>query len=109
MVRREAVCDAALVTDRVAVVGGGIAGVSAAYHLLEIRPDAHVLLLEMEATLAHHTTGRSAALLLENLGTSSVRALCTASLDFLRETPEGLVDAPLLSHRPVLHVGTEGK
>jgi len=91
------------------VIGGGIAGVSAAHHLLEVRPDAHVLLLEMEATLAHHTTGRSAALLLENLGTSSVRALCAASLDFLRETPEDLVDTPLLSRRPVLHVGTEDK
>ena len=103
------VCDAAPVTTRVAVIGGGIAGVSAAHYLLEVRPDAHVLLLEMEATLAHHTTGRSAALLLENLGTSSVRALCAASLDFLRETPEDLVDTPLLSRRPVLHVGTEDK
>jgi len=103
------VCDAAPVTTRVAVIGGGIAGVSAAHHLLEVEPDAHVLLLEMEPTLAHHTTGRSAALLLENLGTSSVRALCAASLDFLRETPEDLVDSPLLSRRPVLHVGTEDK
>ena len=102
-------CDAAPVTTRVAVIGGGIAGVSAAHYLLEVRPDAHVLLLEMEANLAHHTTGRSAALLLENLGTSSVRALCAASLDFLRETPEDLVDTPLLSRRPVLHVGTEDK
>ena len=102
-------CDAAPVTTRVAVIGGGIAGVSAAHHLLEGRPDAHVLLLEMETTLAHHTTGRSAALLLENLGTSSVRALCAASLDFLRATPEDLVDTPLLSRRPVLHVGTEDK
>ena len=91
------------------MIGGGIAGVSAAHYLLEVRPDAHVLLLEMEANLAHHTTGRSAALLLENLGTSSVRALCAASLDFLRETPEDLVDTPLLSRRPVLHVGTEDK
>ena len=102
-------CDAAPVTTRVAVIGGGIAGVSAAHYLLEVRPDAHVLLLEMEANLAHHTTGRSAALLLENLGTSSVRALCAASLEFLRETPEDLVDTPLLSRRPVLHVGTEDK
>ena len=47
----------------------------------------------MEATLAQHTTGRSAALLLENLGTPSMRALCSASLDHLRNTPDGLVDA----------------
>jgi D-arginine dehydrogenase len=60
----------------------------------------------MEATLAQHTTGRSAALLLENLGTASTRAICSASLRFLRETPDGLVDGPLLTHRRVLHVGT---
>ncbi len=50
--------------------------------------------------------GRSAALLLENLGTPSMRALCSASLDHLRNTPDGLVDAPLLAHRQVLHVAT---
>jgi D-arginine dehydrogenase len=91
---------------RVAVIGGGIAGVSVAHHLLQLDPDLDVLLLEMEATLAHHTTGRSAALLLEILGTGSMRALTSAGLDYLRNTPDGLIDAPLLSHRPVLHVGT---
>ena len=93
-------------TTSVAVIGGGIAGVSGAHHLLQMDPDLDVMLLEMEATLAHHTTGRSAALLLENLGTASMRALTSASLDYLRNTPDGLIEAPLLSHRPVLHVGT---
>ena len=93
-------------TTSVAVIGGGIAGVSVAHHLLQMDPDLDVMLLEMEATLAHHTTGRSAALLLENLGTASMRALTSASLDYLRNTPDGLIEAPLLSHRPVLHVGT---
>ena len=72
-------------------------------------PDAStLLLLEMEATLAHHTTGRSAALLLENLGTSiDAEPLCSASLDYLRHTPEDLVDSPACSPLgPVLHVGT---
>ncbi|MED5394286.1 MAG: FAD-binding oxidoreductase [Actinomycetota bacterium] len=93
-------------TTRVAVIGGGIAGVSVAHHLLQLDSDLDVVLLEMEATLAHHTTGRSAALLLENLGTSSMRVLTSASLDHLRNTSDDLVDAPLLAHRPVLHVGT---
>ena len=88
------------------VIGGGIAGVSVAHHLLQSDPDLDVVLLEMEAMLAHHTTGRSAALLLENLGTPSMRILSAASLDHLRHTPDDLVDAPLLAHRPVLHVGT---
>ena len=91
---------------KVAVIGGGIAGVGVAHHLLVADPTLDVLLLEMEATLAHHTTGRSAALLLENLGTPSMRALCSASLGHLRHTPDDLVDAPLLDHRQVLHVAT---
>ena len=99
-------CDHSGMSTRIAVIGGGIAGISAAHHLLEAYPDADVVLLEMEATLAHHTTGRSAALLLENLGTPSARALCSASVLFLREPPGDLVDAPLLAHRPVLHVAT---
>jgi len=103
-------CDPASVADsgatKVVVIGGGIAGVSVAHHLLQGDPDLNVVLLEMEAMLAHHTTGRSAALLLENLGTPSMRILSSASLDHLRHTPDDLVDAPLLAHRPVLHVGT---
>ena len=99
-------CDHSRMSTRIAVIGGGIAGVSAAHHILELDPGADVVLLEMEATLAQHTTGRSAALLLENLGTASTRAICSASLRFLRETPDGLVDGPLLTHRRVLHVGT---
>ena len=91
---------------RVAVIGGGIAGVSVAHHLLEADSTLDVVLLEMETTLAHHTTGRSAALLLENLGTPSMRALCSASLGHLRNTPADLIDSPLLTRRQVLHVAT---
>ncbi len=40
------------------VIGGGIAGVSLGY---ELAADRNVGLLEMESTLAFHTTGRSAA------------------------------------------------
>lgn len=98
--------DPALVTTKVGVIGGGIAGVSVAHHLTQIDPTLDVLLLEMEPTLAHHTTGRSAALLLENLGTPSMRVLTSASLEYLRHTPDGLVDVPLLTPRSVLHVGT---
>ena len=49
---------------KVVVIGGGIAGVSAAYHLA--LSGADVTLLEQETTLAFHSTGRSAALYFEN-------------------------------------------
>jgi D-arginine dehydrogenase len=60
----------------VAVVGGGIAGVSAAAALAE---SASVVLLEQEQQLAYHTTGRSAAAFLETYGSPTVRALTRAS------------------------------
>ena len=101
-------CEHAAVGNvRIAVVGGGIAGASAAYHLVEAYPDADVLLLEAEPVLAHHTTGRSAAILVENLSTPPNRILTKASIAFLHDPPEGLVDAPLLTHRQVMHVATE--
>ncbi|SVA23265.1 uncharacterized protein METZ01_LOCUS76119 [marine metagenome] len=94
---------------RIAVVGGGIAGVSAAYHLVEAHPDTEVFLLEAEPVLAHHTTGRSAAILLENLTTRPNLILTRASVDFLRDTPTDLVDAPLLSPRTVMHISSEAQ
>ncbi len=80
---------------------------SAAYHLVEAHPDVNVVLLEAEPVLAHHTTGRSAAILVENLSTKPNRVLTRASVDFLHDPPEGLVDAPLLSPRTVMHISSE--
>ncbi len=85
----------------VVVIGGGIAGVSAGYHLA---PEHRVLLLEQEPTLAYHTTGRSAAMFVINYGAQGVRPLAAASESFLISPPEGLVDQPLLTPRPVLWV-----
>tara|TARA_B100000929_G_scaffold104832_1_gene82943 strand:+ start:280 stop:720 length:441 start_codon:yes stop_codon:yes gene_type:complete len=94
---------------RIAVVGGGIAGATAAYHLSEVHPDVEVLLLEAERVLAHHTTGRSAAIFVENLATAPNRIMLRAGRDFLWDPPEGLVDHPILTHRTVMHVATEAQ
>jgi D-arginine dehydrogenase len=75
------------------VIGGGIAGVSAAY---ELTAAMEVVLLEREEQLAHHTTGRSAAAYLETYGSPTVRRLTLASRSFL---------APMLSSRPLLWIG----
>jgi L-2-hydroxyglutarate oxidase len=46
-------------TDRVAVVGGGIIGVAVAREILRRRPNAEVTLFEKENRLASHQTGRN--------------------------------------------------
>ncbi|MEM8922612.1 MAG: FAD-binding oxidoreductase [Actinomycetota bacterium] len=87
---------------RVVVIGGGIAGVSAAYALAEHPSEPHVHLVETEQALAHHTTGRSAAQLIVNYGTAPTKALTVAGLDFFQSPPDDLVVAPLLTTRGVL-------
>ncbi len=81
------------------VIGGGIAGVSAAAYLA---PHGSVLLLEQESSLAYHTTGRSAATFITNYGSPGARALARASKSFLENPPDGSADAALLSPRGVI-------
>lgn len=61
------------------VIGGGIAGASAAARLSEL---GHVVLLEMEEALGYHASGRSAAMFEENYGSPAVVALNKASADY---------------------------
>lgn len=91
------------------VIGGGIAGVSAAFALARHRDAPTVTLIEAEGQLAYHTTGRSAAQLIENYGTAPLRTLTRASLAYFREPPEGLADGPLLDVRGVLTVAAAGQ
>lgn len=87
------------------VIGGGIAGVSVGY---ELASDRRVCLLEMESTLAFHTTGRSAASYLETYGHTEVRALTTGSRSFFEDPPIH-VDGPLLTPRPLLQFARAGR
>lgn len=86
------------------VIGGGIAGVSAAAYLVG---HGSVTLLEMEETLAYHTTGRSAALFVVHYGGHAAGPLAKASKSFFDNPPEGSTEAPLLSNRGVLWIGQE--
>lgn len=56
----------------IVVVGGGIAGISAAAALAE---HATVTVLEAEKQLGYHSTGRSAAVFILNYGNATLRAL----------------------------------
>jgi D-arginine dehydrogenase len=84
----------------VLVIGGGIAGVSIGY---ELAADRSVGLLEMEATLAFHTTGRSVATFLESYGGRTIRLLTTASRAFMEDPPDGFA-RPLMKPLPLVWV-----
>ncbi|HEX2782403.1 MAG TPA: FAD-binding oxidoreductase [Ilumatobacteraceae bacterium] len=88
----------------VLVIGGGIAGVSIGY---ELAADRSVGLLEMEATLAFHTTGRSVATFLESYGGRTIRLLTTASRAFMEDPPDGFA-RPLLKPLPLVWVAPHG-
>lgn len=93
---------------RIAVIGGGIAGASAAFALIQHRQQPSVLLLEAESQLAMHTTGRSAAQLVENYGAAPIRPLTAASIEFLRHPPTDFSEGSMLSVQPLLMLGKPG-
>ena len=83
------------------IIGGGIAGISAAARLSEY---GTTLVLEAEANLAYHTSGRSAALYEQNYGSHSTVALAKAALtDF-----DGILSG-VLSPRGFLLVCLQGE
>ena len=86
------------------VIGGGIAGASAAYRLAQ---HGRVVVLEREASAGYHTTGRSAALFTESFEVGVVRELAIASRPFFEHPPEGFADFPLLAPLPFLFIGRE--
>lgn len=69
------------------IVGGGIAGISAAARLA---PHGQVTLLEAEDQLAYHASGRSAAVFLEFYGNPVVRTLNAASAAHLHQADGGV-------------------
>lgn len=71
-------------TTDIVIIGGGIAGISAA---ARIAPHASVTLLEAESALAYHTSGRSAALYEPRYGLAPVVELSMASGEYFRTTP----------------------
>ena len=90
---------------RILVVGGGIAGVAVAAPLAASND---VTLAEREASLAFHTTGRSAALLFDTYGARPLWGLTKASRRFFEQPPPDVVDHPLLTPRGALTIGFAG-
>ncbi len=88
------------------VIGGGMAGASAAAHLSK---RGRVALLERESQVGYHSTGRSAALFSTIYGNAAVRALTRASQAFLFESPAWFAPTPLVSPRPTLFFATQAQ
>jgi D-arginine dehydrogenase len=85
----------------VIIVGCGIAGASLAYFLSR-RGLTDIVILEREEQPGYHSTGRSAAVLVELDFISSVLQLTILAADFLRNPPEGFSQNPLLKRYGIL-------
>ena len=83
-----------------------MAGMSAAWALA--RRGHRVAVVEREASLTAHSTGRSVAQFLASYGEPANRVLSAASLPFLATGADGLADSELLEPRNVLWVAPTG-
>ena len=83
------------------VIGGGIAGASAAY---ELAARTSVILLEREAQCGYHATGRSAASFTENYGTATVRRLAMTGRRFFEHPPTGFAEHALVRPRGMITI-----
>jgi D-arginine dehydrogenase len=81
------------------IIGGGIAGLSAAAALSK---HARVMVIEAEEQIGYHSSGRSATMLHYFLGDRIVRALTLAGRSFFENPPADFADAPLGHRMPVL-------
>lgn len=89
------------------IIGGGIAGMSAAYFLAQ--KGKKVIVLEREDQPGYHSTGRSAALYSETYGPKIIRKMSTASRSFFLAPPDGFTDHPILTPRGMLIVAMPGE
>lgn len=90
----------------VAIIGGGIAGLSLAYFLA---PHRSVVVLERETALGYHSTGRSAAEFTHRFHSPLVGRLAAISYDFLTRPPDGFSDIELLKRRGNLLIASAEK
>lgn len=86
-------------TSDILIIGGGIAGLSAAAALSN---HAKVTVLEAEEQIGYHSSGRSATMLHYALGDQLVRALTLASRGFFDAPPGAFRDVPIGRRMPVL-------
>lgn len=91
-------------TADIIVIGGGIAGISAA---AELAADAGVVVLEAEEQAGYHATGRSAAFFAAAYGKKIIRDITACCRGFMLNPPEGFAEVNILQPRDVLFFGRE--
>ncbi len=89
----------------VIVIGGGMAGISAA---AEIAAGARVIVLEAEQSIGYHASGRTAAIFIRNYGNETLRALNSIAEAFFLN-PQGVSDTSLLTPRGQLMFAHESE
>lgn len=93
-------------TADVLVIGGGMAGISAGARLAEA--GLSVTVLEREASIGQHSTGRSAAMYIPSYGNAALRALIAAGAEVMLE-PGALAKGALTSPRGMMLVASEAE
>jgi len=88
----------------IAVIGAGMAGATAAAFL---STDRRVALIEAEEVAGYHTTGRSAAIWVQNYGPPDVRQFTRLSRAFYETPPSRFSDVGLIRRRAVLLLASE--
>ncbi len=91
-------------TADIIIIGGGIAGISAA---AELAADASVVVLEAEPQAGYHSTGRSAAFFAAAYGKKIIRDITACCEGFMRNPPEGFTEVEIFQPRDVLFFGRE--
>ena len=94
--------------DRIAIVGGGVAGLATAYFLARagIRD---VVLLEREASLGAHASGLNAGILRTSIGDPILRELGHEGARFLLDPPEGFSPVPIVDRCGLVLAAREGE
>ena len=86
------------------IVGGGIAGLSAAARLAR---HGRTIVLEGEEALGYHSSGRSVSFSHYGIGNGPVRAMTAWSRAFFETQPEGFCETPIARIMPSLYFATE--
>lgn len=86
------------------IIGGGIAGLSAAARLAQ---HGKVIVLEAEEALGYHSSGRSVSFSHYGIGNEVVRALTRHSRPFFERQPEGFCETPVAALFPSLYFAEE--